>query len=84
MGRNDGGPAFPVITRPDDIDGGYGHQAGPNTYQFGGMTLRDAAAFAALPAIGIGSNTGAFPVIAEMAYKMADAMLAEREKGGGE
>lgn len=33
----DGGPAFPVST----ADHSSGHQDGPNTWQFPGMTLRD-------------------------------------------
>lgn len=43
---NDGGPAFPVSTRPEEDGVGYGHQDGAGTYLFGGMTLRDAMAMA--------------------------------------
>lgn len=35
----DGGPAFPVSTSLEA--GQYGHQDGPQTWQFPGMTLRD-------------------------------------------
>ena len=50
--------------------------------RFGGMTLRDAAALAALPAIittAVG-NKIAPEIIAQGAYLVADAMLAERSK----
>lgn len=42
--QENGGPAFPVSTRAEDFDGGYGHQDGATTYQFGGMSLRQYAA----------------------------------------
>jgi hypothetical protein len=38
---NDGGPAFPVQTRPCENGFEYGHQCGPTTVQYGGMTIRD-------------------------------------------
>lgn len=51
-----------------------------------GMTLRDAFAIAALPtawdACDKGYFDGAAPEIAACAYQMADAMLAQRQKGG--
>lgn len=39
----DGGPAFPVSTQVslNSEHGNYGHQDGPRTWQFGGMSLRD-------------------------------------------
>lgn len=40
-----GGPAFPVST----INETGGHQDGPNTWQFPGMTLRDYFAAKAMP-----------------------------------
>lgn len=42
MSGNNGGPAFPVDTRPiEDGPDGYGHQTSPSTWQYPGMTLRD-------------------------------------------
>jgi hypothetical protein len=65
---NDGGPAFPM---------GY-HRDG-NSADHGGMTLRDWFAGHALT--GLMSNT-TMPCApwAETAYRVADAMLAERAK----
>jgi hypothetical protein len=74
MKKNDGGPAFPVF------DG----QSGP----YGGMTLRDYFAAAALT--GLRSNNPESAAlhssdnIAHLAYADADAMLAELEKGAGD
>lgn len=82
--KPDGGPAFPVSTHLDD-SGRLGHQDGPTSFQFAGMTLRDYFAAAALQGIcsnfpeaadAVGSRHG----VAEDAYLIADAMLAEREK----
>lgn len=81
MAKNDGGPAFP------GGDGAYG--GGPNHAQ--GMSLRDWFAGQALASIA--NNTGLLSaarkqglgvcvVAAVAAYEYADAMLAEREKGG--
>jgi hypothetical protein len=66
---NNGGPAFPT----DDyyFDGG--------KFQGGtGMTLRDYFAGQALAAIQAPGQKA--PEFARLAYKLADAMLAEREK----
>lgn len=66
-----GGPAFPTMT-----DGGYA---------FGGMTLRDyfaAKAMAGLLAHGFPDDAYR-EILANRSYLMADAMLAERAKGGG-
>ena len=70
--KPDGGPAFPY--QPGDW-------AVDNT----GMTLRDYFAGQALIGIlhdedGLGSPLFQFHLRAEAAYKMADAMLAERAK----
>lgn len=75
---NDGGPAFPVIS--DAI----GHNAG--------MSLRDAAALAALPYLQSAAmhaiKSGSVPLsdaartVAEAAYEQADALLVARVKGG--
>ena len=72
MSKNTGGPAFPV---------GSGDMRDPT-----GMTLRDyfaAKAMQGLIASPRGTPNGADATdtyYAEMAYIMADAMLAEREK----
>lgn len=66
---NDGGSAFPFAAE-------YGHPAA-----CGGMSLRDyfaAKALAGLLAHASGEDPNKAPA---MAYKLADAMLAEREKG---
>lgn len=83
---NNGGPAFPVSTSNENE----GHQDGPNTWQFPGMTLRDYFAAKAMPAvyrdlwddIRAGRN-GCVPEdwkigVALDAYAMADAMIAAR------
>lgn len=78
MNPIDGGPAFPVST----INEQEGHQDGPNTWQFPGMTLRDyfaAKAMQGLFAAGGGVTRGAGEW-ASLAYIMADAMLAARKE----
>ena len=70
---NDGGPAFPVSLP------GWGDNGAS------GMTLRDYFAAKALPAITAGGTTGwagksDATTLAERAYAIADAMLAERAK----
>lgn len=74
---NDGGSAFP---RP------MGERANTNQYNHAqtGMTLRDwfaGQALVALPHIGCGCDLGN-DELAAASYQIADAMLAEREKGG--
>ena len=66
MSKNTGGPAFPV---------GSGDMRDPT-----GMTLRDW--FAGMAMQGLVSSPRSIPraTIAEHAYLMADAMIAEREK----
>lgn len=81
MSRNDGGPAFPspgIESATDD-----------RREQRDGMTLRDY--FAAMAMQELVSSPMLMEVRASVAYKMADAMLAERskplaerEKGDGE
>ena len=84
--RHDGGPAFPIKGRGAfDLE----------LVQAEGMSLRDAAALAALPAIialdaGNESGGGAFVAllnrddarvnVAEAAWAVADAMLAARSE----
>jgi hypothetical protein len=77
MGARDDGPAFPRQqfrgSSFDDFDAGSE-----------GMSLRDY--FAAKALIGLfefhGSGLLSEQEMAEAAYRFADAMLAEREKGG--
>lgn len=66
MSKNTGGPAFPV---------GSGDMRDPT-----GMTLRDW--FAGMAMQGLVSSPRSIPraTMAEHAYLMADAMIAEREK----
>ena len=65
----DGGPAFPAVPNPDF---------------YRGMSLRDY--FAAQAMIGLGKRyagiegSDASAYVAQEAYKIADAMIAEREK----
>jgi len=80
MSINDGGPAYPVTQWNNDTE----------SYQImGGMSLRDH--FAGLAMQGMYANPG-FTLsvdpertvedqIAYFAYKQADAMLAEKERG---
>ena len=69
--KNDGGPAFP-------------HWDGPSGKCFNGMTLRDYFAAAAIQGC---SRTwfsnlpdASFVELSALAYRYADAMLAEREE----
>lgn len=72
----DGGPAFPQP--PVKWNDGNGDCVVLGSV---GMSLRDVFAAAALPIASKGGNrTG--EAIAKRAYYLADAMLAEREKGG--
>lgn len=79
MSANNGGPAFPVT--PTDRSG----QCAPTEC---GMTLRDY--FAAKAMQGIIHNEADIDfsgktvesAVASLSYRIADAMLAEREKGG--
>ena len=71
-------PAFPVSTSNPYS----GHQDGPNTCQFPGMTLRDYFAAKAMQGLfaaggGVTRDAGEW---ASIAYKMADAMLVTRKE----
>lgn len=77
--RNDGGPAFPVMTessQESDFD--------TKHYWRGGLSLRDYFAAAALTGLcSRSSNDATFRYTenrAHVAYQYADAMLAERER----
>jgi hypothetical protein len=71
---NDGGRAFPTTPEHHGWNGNEGCPCGP------GMTLRDYYAAAALTGLlHIGAQPDASPrVLAEYAYKFADAMLDRR------
>lgn len=72
---NDGGPAFPTQTFC------YDGQGQILQYQEPGMTLRDYFAAAALQGITARTHINSdMRGWAELAYKHADAMLAERNK----
>ena len=74
MIKNDGGPAFPRQQHPGEY--GYGEK---------GMSLRDYFAGQALAGLLAPSEgEGKCAYFAMMAYKFADAMLAEREKNDAE
>ena len=79
MNTKDGGPAFPIAgTNWKDKDG---NLCGRNADD--GMTLRDYFAAAALAGMSYASDYSKGPcnsAIAERAFHIADAMLAEREK----
>lgn len=70
----DGGPAFPLQSIGPDFQPGYS-----------GMTLRDYFAAKAMQGLMSQHSYGASLLHenAANAYKMANAMLAEREKKGG-
>jgi hypothetical protein len=75
-------PAFPVSTRVCS-DGFLGHQDSASTWQFSGMTLRDyfaAAELQSIPNLSICDMPAAYARIADHCYRMADAMIAERNK----
>jgi len=73
MSKNNGGPAFPHGQRMDFINNQPMWQGAT-----GGMTLRDY--FAAKAMQGLLQYAYAHADRASVAYKAADAMLAEREK----
>jgi hypothetical protein len=77
-GIEDGGPAFPVSSRPCESENGYGHQDGYSTWQYGGLTMRDYFAAKAMAALieCEGSHEGT----AQRAYWCADAMIIARKQ----
>lgn len=75
MTTNDGGPAFPSFLKRDEFG---------NFDLIGGMSIRDwfaGQALVALPNIGCGADL-TVDEIPVACYQIADAMLAERAKGG--
>lgn len=93
MTKPDGGPAYPCIKTNYAIHAEIADKF-PDLYQhikafetpMNGMTLRDAMAIAALPAVMESVSSSkvtietVFSMISSMSYKVADAMLAERDK----
>jgi hypothetical protein len=76
--RKDGGPAFPASTWDNEFD--------KVVDQTNGMTLRDYFAAKAMPQFislfGLDSrNSDLAEEIARISYRMADALLSEREGG---
>lgn len=76
--KNDGGPAFPC-EQHETQEGTWNQTFEP------GMSLRDWFAGMALQGLASatdasGAWTGADPTVANQAYRIADAMLAERAK----
>lgn len=68
--KTTGGPAFPAYTvNPFGV-----------AEVYGGMTLRDYFAAKMMQGYIVGVDAPLYERIAENAYKMADAMLAERAK----
>lgn len=71
-------PAFPTENE---------HQSGPNTFHYSGITIRDYFAAKAMngdlasqtPETGE-YDTKSIPMLVERAYRIADAMIAERAK----
>ena len=81
MAKKDGGQAFPEIFANRDQYGNY------DVYSYGGMKVRDYLAGQALTGM-LTNNEGftlpegktVFNLVAESAYKYADAMIEVREK----
>ena len=71
---NDGGPAFPINSAQLDESGAY-------TVLKPGMSLRDWFAGQALASMAHPQDIGEPKISATLAYAVADAMLAAREKG---
>jgi hypothetical protein len=74
MATNDGGPAFPA--QPTNI--GISGDMTPLAFQ-PGMSLRDWFAGMAIQGT-LSDPCSTFNTVAAMAYKQADAMLAERKR----
>ena len=78
---DDGGPAFPNTIRRDDDEG----LLIPREYGLGGMSLRDWFAGQVLAQEFSGGYAGGHErvlLMAAHAYRVADAMLAERSRRG--
>jgi hypothetical protein len=75
MSRNTGGPAFPALIPMEWVE--RNGRSEPN-YSEAGMTLRDWFAGQALAGLSLQSCPDNIEA-AKRAYKLADAMLSERE-----
>ena len=75
---NDGGPAFPSVLPRKLFDTGKGAVPVPRDE---GMSLRDYFAAQALRLDWVADSQLNAESTAQWAYEVADAMLAEREKG---
>jgi len=73
--NNNGGPAFPCQEEASTSFSGC-----PVTIQHSGMSLRDYFAAVALQGLVVSTNYDTTALCAEDAYRLADAMLAERIK----
>ena len=80
--KDDGGSAFPEICTDQKYNDDREY-VGPDTYSYGGMTLRDYFAAKALPAIsGLSRELRlqhSADGIAAAAYEVADAMIKARK-----
>lgn len=61
-----------------------GGRAFPHGLSQDGMTLRDYFAAKAMEKLLTADSVWVFEITARQCYQMADAMIAEREKGGAE
>lgn len=78
VARKDGGPAYPTDTL-SALGAALNNPA--MTFKHPGMTLRDYFAGQVLNGLmSDGCDTDHLPELATVAYEMADAMLAERER----
>lgn len=79
--RENGGSAFPEVETDLSLDRDSNTDY-PRTYSYGGMSLRDYFAAAAMGQMSRwhGLNHGSHQDIARDCYAFADAMLKEREK----
>ena len=81
--KPDGGSAFPEITTDQEYNDDREH-IGPNTYSYGGMSLRDYFAAKAMQGLCAdrhhADTQGSPKAMAVLAYECADALIQERDK----
>ncbi len=80
MSKPDGGPAYPAYM-PAGHESPSGGGSSWSAYLSSGMSLRDWLAGQALTAITMNEAGAHLSTVAEFAYAVADAMIAERAKG---